>query len=155
MFESIGCFYSFDRCVIVSSIKINEKIELLGEYFNHVTISEISIKLKSFKNDNKIWINKHPSLNACFNGKLNELDFTNENDINEMIDIYKSLDKENVLLLKNIDKTKNHHLQALYLAIKGLNYYQYKDEFIGELGTIEPFNKMQNRYLIYRKKRYF
>lgn len=139
---SIGCYYSFDKSVIVKSIIESQKLVLYGENYHHVSIKEIVDKLK-ICTPSKIFINKHGFINEFFNGRLNEIDFNDENLINQVNDCYKSLLKDNKLVFNNIDTSKSHDLKALLLALKAVKikllYKECGDNIIkigGKLNTI-------------------
>jgi hypothetical protein len=149
MFNSIGCFYSFEKCVIVVAKIDNGKVILNGELFTNSSIKTIVDVLKSYPSD-KVCINNQRFLNSFFNGKLRQFDFNDESSLNETIDFYKSLNSEHRLVFGNIDNRKIHELKALYLALSGINIndiYQEKSEPL--LATIEPFPKSR-----YSKRRF-
>lgn len=116
---SIGCYYSFDKSVIIKSTIESQKLVLYGENYHHVSIKEIVNKLK-ICSPSKIFINKHCFINEFFNGRLNEIDFADEILINQVSDCYKSLLKDNKLIFNNIDTSKSHDLKALLLALKAV-----------------------------------
>jgi hypothetical protein len=116
---SIGCYYTFDKCVIIKSIIANEKLHLYGESYHHISIKEIADKLK-ICTPSKIFINEHSFINEFFHGRLNEIDFTNETLINQVTDCYKSLLKDEKLIFNNIDCSKSHDLKALLLTLKAV-----------------------------------
>lgn len=122
MFKSIGCFYSFDRCVIFySEIKLDksgDKVLMIShENFNHVNIDDIVIKLKSFKSSN-IKVNKNTGLNVYFHGRLTELDINNQDEIDNIINVYKTLLNKRKLILKtDFEKSNSVYLKGLYLCL--------------------------------------
>ena len=149
MFNSIGCFYSFEKCVIVVAKIDNGKVILNGELFTNTSIKTIVDVLNSYPSD-KTCINNQRFLNSFFNGKLRQFDFNDESSLNETIDFYKSLNSENRLIFGNIDNRKVHELKALYLALSGINIneiYQEKSDF--PIGTVTPFPKFR-----YSKRRF-
>ena len=99
---SVGCYYSFDKSVIIKCIIKNEKLFLYGESYHHISIKEIVDKLKMCS-ASKIFINQHSFVNEFFSGRLNEVDFGDESLITQVHDCYKSLLKDNKLVFNNID----------------------------------------------------
>lgn len=116
---SLGCYYSFDKTMIIKCIIRNEKLFLYGESYHHISIKEIVDKLK-ICSPSKIFINQHSFINEFFSGRLNEVDFTDETLISQVHDCYKSLLKDNKLVFNNIDCSKSHDLKALLLALKAV-----------------------------------
>ncbi|MFM6157524.1 MAG: hypothetical protein ACKPE3_31755 [Sphaerospermopsis kisseleviana] len=118
--ESIGCFFSFEKTVIVKAVIKNKKLYLGGETFYQSSIKEIVDKLKiySFR---KIFINQHHFINQFFNNRLIEIDFTNEMLIDQMNDFYKSLLKDEKIIMENIDYSKCHDIKSIYLALYGID----------------------------------
>lgn len=133
IYDSIGCFYSFDRCVIISSeIKLdksgNKVLILNSEYYTHFDIDEIISKLKSFKSSRKIKINKNTGLNIYFHGLLKEIDINNQDEIDSIINVYKSLINKNRLIFKSdFDESKNINLKALYMCLYNFKISKLKD----------------------------
>jgi len=145
MKKSIGCFYSFDRTAIIKAEIKEDKIHLTGEFYTHIGIKEIGEKLKSFNNNSEIITNKHQILNSVFNDKLMQLDFKDDDSREELNDLYKSLENENLLVInKGIDMKLPHHKQALFLAIKGLDYY--KEKYTISFGSI-ALNVNRNSFM--------
>lgn len=119
--ESIGCFYSFEKTVIVKSHIKNKKLYLDGETLYQSSIKDIVEKLKiySFK---KIFINQHHFINQFFHYRLREIDFSNELLIKQMNDFYKSLIKDEKLVIdEDMDTSKSHAVKSIYLALYGVN----------------------------------
>lgn len=116
---SLGCYYSFDKSVIIKCIIRNEKLFLYGESYHHVSIKEI-VDILKICSPSKIFINEHSFINEFFSGRLNEVDFTNEVLISQVHDCYKSLLKDNKLVFNNVDCSKSHDLKALLLALKAV-----------------------------------
>jgi competence CoiA-like predicted nuclease len=118
--ESIGCFYSFEKTVIVKSQIKNKKLYLGGETLYQSSIKDIVEKLKiySFK---KIFINQHHFINQFFHYRLREIDFSNELLIKQMNDFYKSLIKDEKLVIEDMDTSKSHAVKGIYLALYGVN----------------------------------
>lgn len=116
---SIGCFYNFDKSVIVNSELKNNKLYLHGSEYKKVSINEI-IDLLCVYPKSKIYINNHTFLNQYFSDKLNQIDFENESLVSQVNDYYKSLLKDDLVIFENIDPSKSFDLKAMFLALSGV-----------------------------------
>lgn len=139
-YDSVGCYYTFDRCVIVSSeIKLNERgdkvLKMSHKLFNHLDVENVVKELKDFKSSRKIKINKNTGVNIYFSGLLTEIDITNQDEIDSIINVYKSLVSVNKLIFEtDFDKSKNINLQALYLCLYKFKITKLNDDIRGNNG---------------------
>ena len=133
-YDSIGCYYTFDRCVIVSSeIKLNESgdkvLKMFHKLFNHLDVENVVKELKDFKSSRKIKINKNTGVNIYFSGLLTEIDIKNQDEIDSIVNVYKSLVSVNKLIFEtDFDKSKNINLQALYLCLYKFKITKLNDD---------------------------
>lgn len=128
---AIGCFYKFEKCAIAKAEIIDyqsRKIRLFFECYTNKSITNIAKRLKAVGTQKHIWIKKHESLKSRLGSHTNEISFKDEEILEELDDIYKSMIHDEIINLEEIsDKFNvqmNHHVYALQLALKGLNYYQ-------------------------------
>ena len=123
---AIGCFFNFRRSLIVKAIKQGNKVVIQCEERLNFRINLMGERLRKLAySPKKIWTQKHPSLNSCFNDRLNQIDFENESAIAELEDIFLSMSDEGVLVFdENFNLKLAHHIKSLHLALKGLDYYK-------------------------------
>lgn len=127
--DSIGCYYEFDRSAIVTAkISNDKKVVLKCEPFNKTSLKIILEKLSNFSQTSKIWTNKDITIKEYFRGRVNQVDFSDENSIAELNNIYQSLYYDELLVFgDDLDLKQPHHIKALQLALRGLNYYKLKN----------------------------
>lgn len=122
---SVGCFYSFRKSVIAVAQVEKGKIKIRASELARCPIQSIAEKFEKHYLVRKIWTQVHPSLNDRFNGRLNQIDFRDENAINELEDIYLSLqDAELLDFDESYVASSQHHIKALQLALKGLRLFK-------------------------------
>lgn len=125
---SVGCFYSFRKSVIVAAQLEQGKIKLRASELLKCSINSMADKLEKHYLIRKIWTQIHPSLNDRFSGKLNQIDFRDENALNELEDIYMSLEDAELLMFdSSVNLTSQHHVKAVRLALKGLRIFKPKN----------------------------
>jgi len=134
IYDSIGCYYEFDRSAIVTAKISNDKnnkdkkVVLKCEPFNKTSLKIILEKLSNFSQTSKIWTNKDITIKEYFRGRVNQVDFLDENSIAELNNIYQSLYYDELLVFgDDLDLKQPHHIKALQLALRGLNYYKLKN----------------------------
>lgn len=116
---STGCFYTFELSVIINARNFGKTtIVLDGERYQNKPLKSMGELLKKKTN---VVINKHGVLNSLFANKLQEVDFNDENRINELKDIYKSLLAEKRIITAKLDLKNPVELKAMYLALAGVN----------------------------------
>ena len=128
---AIGCFFNFRRSLIVKAIKQGGKVIIQSEERLNTRIGLMGERLKKLGNVTKIWTQKHASLNSCFNDRLNQIDFKDESALAELEDIFLSLKDEGVLVFdENFNLKLEHHIKSLHLALKGLDFYRYHENYL-------------------------
>ena len=128
---AIGCFYKFENCAIAKAEIINykeRKVRLFFEAYTNKSIKFVSRRLKSVGGSRHIWLKKHDSLMKAVSKSVNQISFKDEESLEELDDIYKSMISDKVIDLNEIadkfDSKLPHHVYALQLSLKGLDYYQ-------------------------------
>jgi hypothetical protein len=136
-YDSIGCYYQFDRSAIVTAKIINDKNNkdkkavLKCESFNKTSLKIILEKLSNFSQTSKIWTNKDITIKEYFHDRINQVDFSDDNSIAELNNIYQSLYNDELLIFgEDLDLKQPHHIKALQLALRGLNYYKLKNHLL-------------------------
>ena len=126
--HAVGCFYSFRKAALAVAQPENKKIKIQFYDYERQRIDVLADILRKITSPHKIRTQKHESLNSCFHGRLNQIDFKDENALAELEDIYMSLEDAEMLVFDDSFNPKSqHHVKALQLALKGLDYFKGKN----------------------------
>jgi hypothetical protein len=126
--HAVGCFYSFRKAALAVAQPENKKIKIKFYNYERLPIDEMADVLRKTTSTRKIRTQKHESLNSCFHGRLNQIDFKDASALAELEDIYMSLEEAEMLVFdESFNPKSQHHVKALQLALKGLDYFKGKN----------------------------
>ena len=124
--KAIACYYSYDQtCILRGEVDPGKKLIICEEInFEKQTITFIADYLKKF--NVKCWINKHDYLAGllkyCYC-----LDFQDEQDCDQLSDLFRSLLENNRVEFKYDKQPNIYREKALPIITKALNYALFTD----------------------------
>jgi hypothetical protein len=133
--DAVACFYSYEKsCILVGSATQDKKLIVTDEFnFEEKSINFISEYL--YQNYLRIsgkvcWINKNPYL-ANILGECYYLDYTDEQDCNQLEDLFKSLLAENRIIFKYEKPSNSYRKKTLPILIKALSHSIFSQSIKG------------------------
>jgi hypothetical protein len=125
--NAIACYYSYDEtCILHGSVNAKKELVILDEFnFEKKSITFIADYLAEFKI--KCWINKNDYLanllKSCY-----YLDFQDEQDVEQLSDLFKSLLENNRIVFECEKQIKSSREKTMPILVKALNYMLFSNE---------------------------
>ena len=125
--NAIACYYSYDEtCILHGTVNAKKELIILDEFnFEKKSITFIANYLTEFKIN--CWINKNDYL-ASLLKYCYYLDFKDDQDVEQLSDLFKSLLENNRIIFQYEKQSKSYRENALPILVKALSYMLFSDE---------------------------
>jgi hypothetical protein len=139
-YSNCGIFYSYEKSVLTLAKTVDGIIVLESLVFKN---SSLNVVVDDFKKLNipvsKTRSNSSHGLKNLISPKLIQIDFSNELELRDCVDLFKSLSNEKRLNMSLVTKNRDSDIRSVYACLMSINLreifgdYKLRDD----LGTVK------------------
>jgi hypothetical protein len=139
-YSNCGIFYSYEKSVLTLAKTVDGIIVLESLVFKN---SSLNLVVGDFKKLNipvsKTRSNSSHGLKMLISPKLIQIDFTNELELRDCIDLFKSLSNEKRLNMSLVTKNRDSDIRSVYACLMSINLREIFGDYKlrADLGTVK------------------